>query len=117
MGRAWRKLYGQSHLEERLGNLRFRLSPGAFFQVNSPQAEVLFNMVKGMAGSGERLLDLYTGVGTMALWLADRFKEVGGVEEVPATIRDADANAEIREVPAVAHRSKKDGAMARAMAP
>ena len=36
-----------------------------------------------MAGSGERLLDLYTGVGTIALWLADRFEEVGGWKKIP----------------------------------
>jgi len=98
LGRDWRRIYGQDYLEERLGPLKFRLSPGAFFQVNSPQAEVLYNMVKAMAGSGERLLDLYTGVGTIALWLSDRFQEVGGVEENPAAIRDAETNAEINGI-------------------
>jgi len=82
LGRKWRRIYGQDYLEERLGRLTFRLSPSAFFQVNSPQAEVLYDSVKAMAGSGERLLDLYTGVGTIALWLSDRFREVGGVEEI-----------------------------------
>jgi 23S rRNA (uracil1939-C5)-methyltransferase len=98
LGREWRRIFGQDYLEERLGALRFRLSPAAFFQVNSPQAEVLYDVVKGMAGSGERLLDLYTGVGTIALWLAGRFGEVGGVEEVPAAIRDAETNAELNGI-------------------
>jgi len=98
LGRLWRRIYGQDYLEEHLGGLRFRLSPAAFFQVNSPQAEVLYDVVKSMAGWGERLLDLYTGVGTIALWLADRFKEVGGVEENSAAVRDAEANAQMNGV-------------------
>ncbi len=98
LGRQWRKLFGQDYLEERLGRLRFRLSPSAFFQVNSPQAEVLFNTVRTLADTGERLLDLYTGVGTMALWLADHFKEVGGVEEIPAAIQNAESNAELNGI-------------------
>jgi 23S rRNA (uracil1939-C5)-methyltransferase len=98
LGREWRHLHGSEYLEERLGSLRFRLSPAAFFQVNSPQAEVLYDVVKSMAGSGERLLDLYTGVGTIAIWLADRFKEVGGVEENLAAVRDAEANAEMNGI-------------------
>jgi 23S rRNA (uracil1939-C5)-methyltransferase len=98
LGRQWRKLYGQDYLEERLGAHKFRLYPGAFFQVNSRQAEVLYDVVKQMAGDGERLLDLYAGVGTIALWLADRFKEVGGVEEVPAAVRDAETNTELNGI-------------------
>ncbi len=98
LGRQWRRIYGQDYLEERLGPLKFRLSPSAFFQINSPQAEVLYNVAKSMAGRGERLLDLYTGVGTIALWLSDQFTFVGGVEENPAAIRDAEANAAINDI-------------------
>lgn len=98
LGRQWRKLAGQDHLEERLGRLRFRLSPAAFFQVNSLQAEILYDTARAMAGSGERLLDLYTGVGTIALWLADRFKEVGGIEEIRAAVEDAEHNAELNGI-------------------
>ncbi len=98
LGREWRRIYGEHSLEERLGPLKFRLSPSAFFQVNSPQAEVLYDVAKGMAGTGERLLDLYTGVGTIALWLSDRFKYVGGIEENPAAIKDAEANAALNNI-------------------
>jgi 23S rRNA (uracil1939-C5)-methyltransferase len=98
LGRTWRKIHGQDYLEESLGKLRFRLSPGAFFQINSLQAEVLYDVTKHMAGSGERLLDLYAGVGTIALWLADRFKEIGGIEEFPGAVRDAEANADLNGI-------------------
>lgn len=98
LGREWRRIAGQGYLEEQLGDLKFRLSPGAFFQVNSEQAETLYNTVKRMAGKGERLLDLYTGVGTIALWLAKNFKEVGGIEEFPEAVRDADVNASLNQI-------------------
>ena len=98
LGRQWRRIYGQDYLEERLGPLKFRLSPSAFFQINSPQTEVLYNVTKSMAGKGERLLDLYTGVGTIALWLSDQFTYVGGVEENAAAIHDAEANASLNDI-------------------
>ena len=98
LGRDWRAIAGATFMEERLGHLRFRLSAGSFFQVNTPQAEVLYNTVKRMAGKGPRVLDLYTGVGTIALWLADQFEQVGGIEENPTAIEDADANAELNGI-------------------
>jgi len=98
LGRGWRKIYGADFIEERLGNLRFRLSPGSFFQVNSLQAKVLYDVAAAMAGRGDRLLDLYCGVGGIALWLADRFNEVGGVDEVPSAIENAEANAELNGI-------------------
>jgi 23S rRNA (uracil1939-C5)-methyltransferase len=97
--------------------LRFRLSPGAFFQVNTPQAEVLYEAVKAMAGRGERLLDLYAGVGTIALWLADQFQEVGGVEEVPAAVRDAEMNAELNGIENARFVAQPVEAFLRGMAP
>jgi 23S rRNA (uracil1939-C5)-methyltransferase len=98
LGRQWRKIAGADRMEERLGSLKFRLSAGSFFQVNSRQAEALYDTVKRMAGSGQRMLDLYTGVGTIALWLADQFAEVGGIEENPLAIEDANANAELNHI-------------------
>lgn len=94
LGRQWRRLAGENAIEERLGRFSFRLSAGSFFQVNTEQTEVLYDTARRFAGRGKRLLDLYTGVGTIAMWLADQFEEVGGVEENPAAIRDAEANAE-----------------------
>ena len=98
LGREWRTLAGQDWIEERLGRLRFRLSPASFFQVNSAQAEILYDVARQFAGKGRRLLDLYCGVGAIALWLADQFEEVGGVEEVEPAIVDAQANAELNGI-------------------
>lgn len=93
LGRQWRKLAGADFMEEQLGPLKFRLSPGSFFQVNTLQAEVLYETAGRYAGTGERLLDLYCGAGGIALWLASRFDQVGGVEEVQSAVDDAEVNA------------------------
>ncbi len=98
LGRHWRKCWGEYGLEERLGGLRFRLSPGSFFQVNSLQTEVLYNTVKDFAGSGDTLIDLYGGVGTIALWLAGRFRQVIGVDEIRSAVEDAGRNARLNGI-------------------
>jgi 23S rRNA (uracil1939-C5)-methyltransferase len=98
LGRNWRKLCGADGLEERLGELRFMLSPGSFYQVNSLQTEVLYNKVKELAGRGEGLLDIYCGIGAMALWLAGQFEQVVGVDEIKKSIFDAEQNARLNRI-------------------
>jgi 23S rRNA (uracil1939-C5)-methyltransferase len=87
-------LRGRNWLEERLGGLRFSLAPLAFFQTNAPGAELLYDTVAQAAGRGERLLDLYCGSGSIALWLAGRFAEVVGVELHAPAVQDAVENAQ-----------------------
>jgi 23S rRNA (uracil1939-C5)-methyltransferase len=94
LGREWRKCAGADFLEECLGPLNFRLSPGSFFQVNTLQTEVLYNKIREFAGKGETLLDIYCGVGTITLWLAASFRQVMGVDEVKNAIFDARKNAD-----------------------
>jgi 23S rRNA (uracil1939-C5)-methyltransferase len=98
LGRQWRKLCGAEVLEERLGVLRFQLSPESFFQVNTAQTEVLYDVVKAWAGTGKTLLDLYSGVGGIALWLAKNYRRVVGVEEVRSATEDAQRNARLNGI-------------------
>jgi 23S rRNA (uracil1939-C5)-methyltransferase len=86
---------GEEHLEEELAGLRFRISPGAFFQTNTMMAERLYAIAAEYAGlSGrERVLDLYCGIGTIALLLARGAGEVWGLESVPEAVADAEENA------------------------
>jgi 23S rRNA (uracil1939-C5)-methyltransferase len=94
LGREWQAGWGEEFLEERLGPLRFRLSPGSFFQINTPQTEVLYNVVKEYAGrGGGTLIDLFCGVGGIALWLASSFQRVIGVDEIRNAVGDAERNA------------------------
>ncbi len=98
LGRIWKHCAGTDAMEEHLGTLRFRLSPGSFFQVNSPQAEVLYDVVKSVASRGCELLDLYCGVGGIALSLAGSFERVTGVDEVKSAILDAEKNAKLNRI-------------------
>jgi 23S rRNA (uracil1939-C5)-methyltransferase len=93
-------LKGSEQLEEEVSGLRFRISPDAFFQTNTEMAEVLYGTASELAGlSGrERVLDLYCGIGTIALALALDAGEVFGVEIVERAVADAIANAQLNGI-------------------
>ncbi len=88
-------LTGSATIEERLDcageTLRFRISPEAFFQTNTEMAERLYGAAAELAGlSGrERVFDLFSGSGTIALALAPEAREVWGVEVVESAVADA----------------------------
>jgi 23S rRNA (uracil1939-C5)-methyltransferase len=88
-------LIGQSAYHEVLKGRRFRISAGSFFQVNTAQTEVMLDVVERYLepGADDVLLDVYCGVGTLGLSVQDRVGRVIGVEEHPAAIADARANA------------------------
>jgi 23S rRNA (uracil1939-C5)-methyltransferase len=91
---------GSAHLEEEICGLRLRISPDAFFQTNTEMAERLYGMAAALAGlSGrERVLDLFCGIGTIALVLALDSGEVWGVEIVEEAVADAIENARLNGV-------------------
>jgi 23S rRNA (uracil1939-C5)-methyltransferase len=87
---------GEERLRERLCGLDFEMSHGAFFQTNTEMAERLYAVAAEYAGlsGGERVFDLYCGIGTIGLTMAARAGEVWGLEIVPEAIADAERNAE-----------------------
>jgi 23S rRNA (uracil1939-C5)-methyltransferase len=91
---------GSAKLEEELSGLRFQISPDAFFQTNTEMAERLYGTAIELAGlSGrERVLDLFCGIGTIALALALDAGEVWGVEIVEEAVADAIENARLNGV-------------------
>jgi 23S rRNA (uracil1939-C5)-methyltransferase len=91
---------GSAVLEEGLSGLRFRISPDAFFQTNTEMAERLYANAVELAGlSGrEKVLDLFCGIGTIALVLALDAGEVWGVEIVEEAVADAIANARLNGI-------------------
>ncbi len=93
-------LAGAPQLPERLGGLEFLVSPDAFFQTNTEMAEKLYAVAVEYAQlrGHERVFDLYCGIGTIALSLAVRAREVIGVEIVEAAVADAIANARLNEI-------------------
>lgn len=91
LGGSLRHLGGETHLEERVGPLRFRLSPASFFQVNPQVAERLYEEVLEQAAltGTETVVDLFAGTGVIALWLARSAGLAVGVEMEPAAVEDA----------------------------
>jgi len=91
---------GKASIEEELAGLRFRISPDAFFQTNTEMAERIYGTAVELAGlSGrERVLDLFCGIGTIALVLALDAREVWGVELVEEAVADAIENARLNGV-------------------
>ncbi len=90
----------KQHLTEKVGELSFRISPRSFFQVNNSGANLIYNQVREWAGlSGtETVLDLYCGIGGIALFLAGQAREVIGVEVVEEAVADAALNAKINRI-------------------
>ena len=95
LGLENRLLYGQERLQDTLCGLQFALSPLSFFQINPLQTEKLYQTALDFAQlSGDELVaDLYCGAGTISLMLAQKAKQVIGIEIVPEAIRDAEENA------------------------
>lgn len=97
-------LAGAETIEEELrmfgAELRFRISPNAFFQVHTEQAERLYALAAELAGlhGSERVFDLYSGIGTIALCLALRAREVLGIESIEPAVGDAIENARRNEI-------------------
>jgi 23S rRNA (uracil1939-C5)-methyltransferase len=91
---------GSDHLMEQLGNLQFRISPRSFFQTNTEQAYRLYSVVRDFAclTGKETVYDLYTGTGTIALFLAGESRKVVGLEYVEEAVSDAKLNAEINGI-------------------
>ncbi|UQZ83902.1 23S rRNA (uracil-C(5))-methyltransferase RlmCD [Paenibacillus konkukensis] len=96
-GDETRILWGDERLDEQLGELRFSLSPRAFFQLNPEQTVKLYDAVREAAAlSGKELVvDAYCGTGTIGLWLAPQAREVRGIELIPEAVEDARRNARL----------------------
>lgn len=100
LGGKCRTVWGQDFITDELCGLRFKISPLSFYQVNREQAQRLYRLAGEYAGltGGEILLDLHCGTGTIGLTMADRAKEVIGVEIVPQAVRDAEENARMNGI-------------------
>ena len=100
MGKNIRLLWGQTYITDYIGNVKYQISPLSFYQVNPKQTENLYQCALDYAGlTGEETVwDLYCGIGTISLFLAQKAKKVYGVEIVPQAIEDANRNAEINGI-------------------
>lgn len=100
MGRTNIVLYGKSVIADKIGSFTFEISATSFFQVNTKQAEKLYQTALDYAklSGTETVVDLYCGIGTLSLFLAQKAKNVIGVEVVPIAIDNAKENAKFNKV-------------------
>ncbi|WP_334300993.1 23S rRNA (uracil(1939)-C(5))-methyltransferase RlmD [[Clostridium] symbiosum] len=100
LGREIVNLYGPGYITDYIGNVKYRISPLSFYQVNPVQTERLYGTALEYAGlTGEETVwDLYCGIGTISLFLSQKAKKVYGVEIVPQAIEDARENAALNGI-------------------
>lgn len=93
-------LWGQDYITDYIGGIKYQISPLSFYQVNPVQTEKLYGTALEYAGltGKETVWDLYCGIGTISLFLAQKAKQVYGVEIVPPAIEDAKNNAKINGI-------------------
>ncbi len=92
--------HGDGYITDRIGNYSFRISANSFFQTNTAQAETLYSVAKefGELSGDDLVLDLYSGTGTITIYLSDSVKHVYGIESVEDSVRDANENAKLNGI-------------------
>jgi len=93
-------LHGREMVTERLGRFEFDVSANSFFQTNTRACETLYDVVARYCDltGRETVLDLYSGTGTIPIWLSDRAARIKGIEIVETAVADARKNAAMNQV-------------------
>lgn len=91
---------GKGFVIEKLGDFKFKISPKSFFQTNTKQAKVLYDVVKDFAAltGNEIVYDLYCGTGSIGIYLSKSAKKIIGVEVIEEAIKDARENAALNKI-------------------
>ena len=100
LGKENINIYGEGYIYDKLGNYTFKISPLSFYQINPIQTEKLYDLAleKAELTRNEILFDLYCGIGTIGIFMANKVKEVYGIEIVEQAIEDAKENCKINNI-------------------
>ncbi len=100
LGQEILPVYGDNYITDYIGDIRYQISPLSFYQVNPKQTVKLYEKALEYAelSGNETVWDLYCGIGTISLFLAQKAKKVYGVEIVPQAIEDAKVNSKINNI-------------------
>lgn len=100
LGSQVKTLWGSPYITDYIGDICYQISPLSFYQVNPEQTRVLYGKALEFADlkAGEVVWDLYCGIGTISLFLAQKAARVYGVEIVPQAIEDARKNARLNHI-------------------
>ena len=89
---------GKGYLIDEINNLKFSIYPNSFYQVNREVMSKIYDKAKEYAGSGNNLLDLYCGTGTIGIWMSDNYKNITGVEINKDSIKNANINKKLNNL-------------------
>jgi len=100
LGRELLPVYGQLYITDYIGNIKYQISPLSFYQVNPKQTVKLYQKALEYAelSGNEIVWDLYCGIGTISLFLAQKARQVYGVEIIPQAIGDAKINSKLNNL-------------------
>lgn len=100
LGDECRVLWGKEYITDKIGDISYQISALSFYQVNPAQTKVLYETALEYAAltGNETVWDLYCGIGTISLFLAQKAKQVYGVEIVPQAVENAKANAKLNNI-------------------
>jgi len=92
--------HGQEYIHEYLEDVKYKISPKSFFQTNSAQAKILYDKVVEYAQlkPSDHVYDLYTGLGSIALYISKYCASVVGIEEIEMAIEDAKFNSQLNDI-------------------
>lgn len=92
--------WGKKLVQEQLGHVLFNIGPLSFFQTNTKQAKRLYDVIAEYAelDGSQNLYDLYAGVGSIGLYLANKAKQIVAIEEIESAIEDASENAKLNQI-------------------
>lgn len=93
-------VFGEDHITDKIGDVKFRISPKSFFQINSLQTPRLYDLAikKADLKPSDVVIDAYSGIGTIGLTVAKHVKAVRGMEVIKDAVRDANENAKLNGI-------------------
>lgn len=99
-GTKYKKIFGEDKIMDFIGDYKFSISPNSFFQTNRVQALVLYNKAKDYLDleSKDVIFDLYSGIGSISIYIANKVKRVIGVEIAEESIKDARRNTKLNKI-------------------
>lgn len=100
LGKTNINIFGNGYIYDKLGNYTFKISPLSFYQINPIQTEKLYALALQAAKltGNEIVFDLYCGIGTIGIYMANKAKKVYGIEIVEDAIKDAKENCKINNI-------------------
>jgi 23S rRNA (uracil1939-C5)-methyltransferase len=98
IGRRMDFVWGKREMEETIEDVRFRVSPASFFQINGSMVASIFRTLAPLITGTPRIVDLYCGAGTFAIYFASRGASVVGIEENASAVTEARGNARLNKV-------------------